>query len=127
MSVNRNVAVKAPEYAIHREGVTQVDNLDTVSGAIGVNMSGYEKAHIQVIPKDGANPNCSVNFWSAAVGASGKFIAPTPALAKTGAGVDVPYEFTVDCQGRKIFVAITGISSGSVDVYVSGFNREFPG
>lgn len=106
----------SPNYVAHRLAVAAVDTNFTTE-SMGINMSGREKALIQVLPSGGANPNVTVYFWSAA---AAKFI-PAPADAITGAGADKPYEFVVDAFGRIMLVAVTTIAAGQCDVYVSSF------
>lgn len=112
---------RAPDYAIHREGVTTVDTIADYKRGDGINMANYQFAHVQVIPKpaSGADPTATVYWWSEA---AGEFIQEHTPLAKAGVGANVPYEFTVECRGRIMFVAITTMAAGEVNyVLVSGF------
>jgi hypothetical protein len=74
---------------------------------------------VQVVPSGGANPSVAVFWWSEE---AEKFVQEHVALAKAGVGVNAPYEFTVESRGRIMFVAVTAIAAGTVDVYVSGFD-----
>ena len=112
---------KAPDYAIHRSAVTSVDTIANVKETSAINCAQYQYAHIQVIPSGGANPNVAVYWWCEA---TSKFIQEHTAITKAGVGVNTPFEFTVNCRGRKMFVAITAIAAGPCDVYVSGFELE---
>jgi len=124
MSQKVNTPEKAPDYSIHREAVAAPDVIANVVRAHGINMSGYDEAHIQVVPSGGANPNVAVYWWSENAGV---FVQEHTAIAKSGVGVNTPYEFTVKSKGRIMFVAVATIAAGVCDVLVSGFNREFPG
>lgn len=118
-----NSAQIAPEYSLHRT-VSAVDNL--VSAPVtdvhkGINMGGYGKAHIQVVPHTADNPTAEVFVWS---GEAGKFISLNPAIAKTGLGNGVPYEFTVECMGRIMYVALTANVTNPAKVFVSGYEMQ---
>lgn len=106
----------SPNYALYRQGVAAVDNLTNVPKAHGMNMSTYDRAHIQVMPAGGANPTVRVYYWSEEASA---FIQSTEA-AVAGVGADTPHEFTVECRGRIMFVAVTVLAGGTVDIAVSG-------
>lgn len=112
---------KAPDYAIHREDITAVDTIGNFKRGDGINCANYQRAHIQVIPTpvSGANPTVVVYWWSEALS---EFVQENPTLTKTGAGANVPYEFTVECRGRIMFVAVSVMAAGTVDaIMVSGF------
>lgn len=109
---------KAPYYAHHRAAVTAPDVIANVTRPQGINCSNYQSAHIQVAPSGGANPDVAVYWWS---DEAGVFIQEHTPIAKPGVGANTGYEFTVDCRGRVMFVAITAIAAGECDVYVSGF------
>ena len=111
----------APEYALHRSARTAADSLPETLRPHGINMSSYTNAHIQVVPSGGANPDVAVLWWSEA---AGEFVQEHTPITRAGVGVDTPYEFDVDARGRIMFVAITAIVAGSVDVHVSGYNVE---
>ena len=111
----------APEYALHRSERDAVDALPETVRPHGINMSSYTNAHIQVVPSGGANPDVAVLWWSEA---AGEFVQEHTPITRAGVGVDTPYEFDVDSRGRIMFVAITAIVAGSVDVHVSGYNVE---
>jgi len=115
----------APEYALHREGVTAADVMANVIKKHGCNAYMYNYAHIQVAPKSGANPDVAVWWWSEAVNSgNGAFIQEHTPIAKAGVGVDTPYEFTIEPRGRIFFVQVAAIAAGNVDVLVSGFERH---
>lgn len=121
MAETQGNPLQAPEYARHRRQVTAVDAAAVTDRKRGINMAHHSQAHIQIIPTGGANPDVEVLWWSEEASA---FISENPALAKSGAGADTPYEFTVDCRGRIMFVAVTTLAGGSVEIMVSGFNVE---
>lgn len=112
---------QAPDYALHRSGVTVVDGASITNRKSGINMASDAQAHIQVVPSGGANPDVAVLWWSEV---AGKFIAEHTAIAKVGIGANTSYEFTVDARGRIMFVSVTTLAAGSVEIAVSGFNAE---
>ena len=113
--------VLAPAYALHRV-VTAADSLPETKRGVGVNMSSYAYAHVQVVPSGGANPSIKIMFWSSEAGA---FIDDHTALAFAGAGINAAYETTIACRGREMFVAVTaGLTSGQAKIFVSGFSVE---
>jgi hypothetical protein len=111
----------APEYALHREGVAVVDVIANVAKTQGMNMATYERAHIQVIPSGGADPTVRVHWWSEE---AGRFVVDKDYIAVAGEGANTPYEFTVNCRGRRMFVAITVLAGGTANVRVSGFRTQ---
>lgn len=118
----------APDYEPHRyfkaETGALIDALPATDRRRGMNMGSYRFANVQVIPKQaGANPAVAVLYWSEA---AGKFVQTLDATTKAGAGDGVSYEFTVECFGRIMFVAITGgmADAEEVEIYVSGFHID---
>jgi hypothetical protein len=117
MSSNNN-PVSAPKYTIHRNAISAIDVIANVDRRKGINMAGYSKAHIQVVPDTvNAAPSVAVYWWS--VQADGWIQEHTP-IAKATPGAGVPYEFTVDCQHRIMFVAITAITADSATILIGG-------
>lgn len=112
-------AKRAPNYSEHRK---DVDTADTVFNDVdmGIKMTDYKKAHIQVVPSGGANPTVKVKWWSEA---AQLFIDEHTAISKAGVGVNTPYEFTVDCEGRIMLVDIDAIAAGTASVYVAGSDK----
>ena len=115
---------RSPNYRVYRTGVAAAEipaAIAAVSKDSGINMSMYEYANVQVLPSAGANPSVEVYWWSEK---AGKFIKEHTAIAKAGIGANVPYEFTVQCLGRIMYVAVTAIAAGSTDICVAGFLHE---
>lgn len=108
----------APRYALHRDARTGPDTLADVPKGAGMNMEGYENAHIQVVPSGGANPNVAVYWWSEAATA---WVQEHTPITRAGVGVDTPYEFTVQPRGRRMLVAFAALAAGQASVYVAGF------
>lgn len=121
MSTSRGPG-NAPNFNTHRTNVTATDTIANVTARQGMNMEGYENAHVQVIPSGGANPTVQVYFWApgAAAGAGG-WIREHTAATFAGVGADTPFGFTVAARGRKMFVAVTTLAGGSVRIDVSGY------
>ena len=111
----------APDYALHRSAVTSADSLPETERGHGINMASHTTAHIQVVPSGGADPSVEVLWWSEV---AQEFVQEHISIERVGVGVDRPYEFDVDSRGRIMFVAITTIAAGAVDVHVSGYNVE---
>lgn len=120
MAVVESSPKKAPTYVLHRD-VTGADTPPETVKAHGMNMNGYEYAHIQVVPAAGVNPTTTIYWWSEE---ASKFILEHTSIAKTGLGNGVPYEFTIECRGRVFFASL---SAGAAKVYVSGFGKQHPG
>lgn len=115
--------VHAPDFALHRYVAEANDPASETVRAHGMNMQGYQNAHVQVVPDtNDPNPSIKVRFWSEAAGA---FVDDHSALAFAGKGAGIPYEVTVACNGRVMFVTIvSGMAAGKVcRVYVAGFNE----
>lgn len=93
----------APDYILHRNVLAGDGAIPTTPGA-GVNMSGYRRACISVLPASGANPAAEVLFWSPL---ANTFVSRVPALTVAAQGADVPWETDVDTYGRIIFVKVT--------------------
>lgn len=108
---------QAPMYTLYRD-VASNDSTPETDKKQGMNMSGYKTANIQVFPEGGGNPTIDVHFWSEE---AGKFIQGTTAISKAGVGVNVPHEFSVDVNGRMIYLVVSSLSAGSVKLLVSGF------
>lgn len=111
----------APRYARHRSGVTAADAAIIEDRTVGCNTEGYTHAHIQVIPTGGGNPTVEVLWWSEA---AGRFIEDHVLVSKAGKGANVPFEFTVDCQNRIMFVRFDVLAAGTCEVMVSGFHSS---
>ncbi|MGW8177875.1 MAG: hypothetical protein ACWGQW_03660 [bacterium] len=111
----------APDYGTHRKSVVSNDSLPEQNIKHGINMGGYGKAHIQVIPGATSNPTAQVLVWSDEKGA---FISLAPAVSQAGMGAGTPYEFTMDCMGRIIFVALTTGVNDECKVFVSGYDMQ---
>lgn len=112
---------QAPSYARHRSGIAALDVAAITKRERGINMASHAQGHVQVVPSSGANPDVEVLWWSEE---ASQFISENPAIAKSGAGIDTPYEFTVEARGRIMFVSVTGGATGSIEIMVSGFNIE---
>ncbi|KKN79951.1 hypothetical protein LCGC14_0334590 [marine sediment metagenome] len=115
----------APVYARHRVVEGAIDTGTITEERRAMNMASHSHAHVQVIPTNGANPDVKVLFWSEA---ANRFIDPHPdqEISFGGAGPDVPYEFTFEPRGRKIFIFVTGTVTGDdvVEIQVAGYNVE---
>ena len=93
----------APRFTIHRT-LTVIDGAGAITnGKRGMNMAGFEKAHIKVLPGATAAPDLEVLFWSET---KGEFLSDHTPLAYAKKAVGVAWEITVEVQGRIIFVKV---------------------
>lgn len=118
---------RAPLYAFHKRVNAAEAGGPYTEVNHGVNMGTYAKANVQVVPDpvDGAGdlPVARILFWSAA---AGQFIAPSTALTFGPPVAGVPFEFTVEANGRIMYIEITGATLDGTDVYVSGHDDLHP-
>lgn len=115
---------KAPDFQLYRIVDTIADVLPEIDVKHGINMGNYRRAIIDVKAEDGANPAVAVLFWSEATSA---FVAENPAITRAGAGVDTGYQFSVECNGRIMFVAVTGGLSNAAHIAtisIAGFELD---
>lgn len=118
----------APKFTLHRSGRTAIDSAASAVRSHGMNMSGFEEAIIRVVPTTSTGdpaPNVEAMFWSEE---AGKFVSEATALAATAPAAKTPYDFRVRCQGRIMWVKLTGtivVGDGdSVDVLVAGVELD---
>jgi len=113
----------APQYTHYRTVTGAVDTLPETTKAHGMNAAIFERANIQVVPSDGANPTVDVLWWSDEADA---FIQEHTNIQKAGIGADTPYEFTIESLGRIFFVAVTsGVAAGqTAKIFVSGYGLD---
>lgn len=113
----------APDYVLYREVTNAADTLPETEKGHGINLGHHRFAHVQVVPSAGATGNVAVLWWSER---AGKFVQEHTALAKTGVGANTPYEFTVEAQGRIMFVAVTGgiAATQKVEILVSSYDMD---
>jgi hypothetical protein len=101
----------APDSTPWRTVTGAVDAVFDSQG-IGVNAGQYRFVNVEVLPSGGANPNLEVLFWSDLAGA---FVSENVALTKNGIGVDTPFTFTVEANGRIFLVAVkAGIAAAQL-------------
>jgi hypothetical protein len=106
---------EAPEYSCHRIVKNAADPALQTTKELGINMRGALRALIQVVPSGGANPNVAVSWWSEE---AGKFVQEHTPITKAGVGINTPYEFAVDANGRIMLVTITAGIAASQEVRV---------
>lgn len=113
---------KTPNYTLYKEGITAPESLVGLANFDGgINTSSYKDVCVQVLPAGTANPSVSVYFWSALQGA---YIQAQTPIDMAGVGSNTPYEFTVETNGRHIFVRVSAITAGSVKIAVAGFEQR---
>jgi hypothetical protein len=117
---HRGSITAAPEYALVRDEIIADDVIATEVKEHGIQTATYAKAHVQINPSGGANPTATVYWWSEAFG---KWVQEHTPLVFAGVGANTAYEFTVECQERLMFVAVTSVGVGAVGIAVSG-SRE---
>ncbi len=109
----------APDFSLHREGVSVIDTLPVSKKEYGVNTGHYRHAIIDVVPTGDADPTVEVLWWSEA---KQEFVSEHTPIAKAGTGANTPYQFAVECLGRIMLVAVTAIVAGTVDISVAGYD-----
>lgn len=112
----------APNFTLHRTKSGSVDSIPAgipVLPSAGMNMTGFLRAVIQIVPTAGttAAADATVYFWSEK---AGKFVVSS--LAKTAPAVNTPYQFSVEVNGGIIWVALGGTigAADGVAVMIAG-------
>jgi len=112
----------APESRLYR-------NATAADGAVtdkrqGLNCSGYDTVHFEIIAAGGGNPACELLFWSE--GAQ-KFVSDATPVVIAAGGVNSSRVFSYPVKGRTVFMSVTTLAAGSVAIYASGFrsNTDF--
>jgi hypothetical protein len=87
-----------------------------------MNMTGYDTAVVQVVPKTTAGnpaPNIEVLFWSEE---AGKFVSAATPKSAISPGANIAYEYTCDVFGGVILVYVTGtLAAGdSAEIFIAG-------
>jgi hypothetical protein len=117
-SVSGDGIASSQEWNLHRQNVDAAESLpSTATKAQGMNMYGYDDAIIEVLPSGTANPTITVLFWSERASA---YVREHTNLQFAGVGADVPFHVRVPCRGRRMFVAVTTLAGGAVDIAVAG-------
>jgi hypothetical protein len=107
----------SPIFTVHRT-ITAIDASAITTRNWGMVMAGFEKAIIKVVPTATADVDIEAMFWS---NSASKFIVANPRLQATGLGAGVGYDYTVDVNGRRLFVYVTGTIGTGVEIQVAGF------
>lgn len=113
----------APDHRKYRTVVNATDSGPFNDKKQGLNAGHYRRLNVNVIPTSGANPTVEVMFWSDEASA---FVSENPALTKAGAGVNTAYAFTVEANGRMVFIAVTaGLAAAQqVVIETSGYGLD---
>lgn len=118
-----NSPTKAPQFTLHRTVANAADTLPAglpTKASAGMNLAGYERALIQVVPKTGTpTPDIEVYVWSQD---AGKFVKYSTAKAFSAPAANTPYTAEIDALDAIIWVAVTAglAASQSVDILVAG-------
>jgi len=122
MSTTRSIQ-HAPDYSAHREAVAGADGLPATltNKTVGMNCHGYLSSLVQIVPSGGSNPTVELLTWS---DAAGHFIPQVPAAIFAAPGADLPFEITVECRSRIIFVRFTINAAGVADAYIAGHELD---
>lgn len=112
----------APVFTLHREALAAVDAAaaSPTKASSGMNMAGYEKAIIHVVPKTGvaATADIEVLVWSED---AGKFIPFATPKTASSPGAHLPYSYEAVVEGQIVWVRVTGtITASTVDILVAG-------
>lgn len=85
-----------------------------------MNFNGHDWALFSVRPSGGANPDVKVAAWD---GEGWARLTETEAT-QSGAGVNIPYQFSIRASGRILLVFVDAIAAGSVDVRAAGWDAH---
>jgi len=112
----------APVFTLHRIVKDAIDSAAITDRDLGMNMTGYDTAVIQVVPKTTAgdpSPNIEVLSWSEE---AGKFVSAATAKSASAPAAKTAYEYTCDVFGAVIFVYVTGtLAAGdSAEIFIAG-------
>lgn len=111
----------APNFVLYRT----LDTAESSSSSTrehGVNLQGYEYALIEVVPSDGANPTVEVEWWSEG---ANSFVSEHTSITLTGKGADTSFAAApIEAIGRVMHVRASTLATGSVKIYVAGYNTS---
>jgi len=112
----------APVFTLHRIVKDAIDAAAITDRNLGMNMTGYDTAVIQVVPKTTAGdpePNIEVLFWSEE---AGEFVSAATPKSASAPAAKTAYEYTCDVFGGVILVYVTGtLAAGdSAEIYIAG-------
>lgn len=132
--------LRAPDYVLYRflaaaDGATQL-----ADQAEGINGRNYKWLNFQIIPVNVAkrppgdvytfpllatttNPSVRVRYWSQLLG---QWIKSDADVTVTGLGAGVPYEFSVQNNGRDVMIELTSAVTATEGVIMmcSGFPEQ---
>lgn len=112
----------APVFTLHRIVKDAIDTGAITDRDLGMNMTGYDTAVIQVVPKTTSGdpePDIEVLFWSEE---AAEFISAATAKSASAPAAKTAYEYTCDVFGAVILVYVTGtLAAGdSAEIYIAG-------
>ena len=116
MAGEKRTPSMAPNFALHRDLLTNNDTLPHATQADGINMKGFNKAVIQVVPDTNVDPTLNILFWSDEASA---FVPDHTPLNFAGQGIGVAFDLQVNCHGRDMFVAVTAGMVGAETCKIS--------
>lgn len=132
--------LRAPSYILYRfiaaqDGAAQLADMNQ-----GINGQNYKWLNFQVVPVNVAkrplkddfssvaaatttSPAIRVRYWCAKMGA---WIKTNPDVTLAGAGAGVPYEFSVQNNGRDVLIELTSAVTATegVAIFCSGFPEQ---
>ena len=109
---------QAPGSKLYRT-VTANDSLPVTDKKQGLNCGQYNSINVEIVPTSD-NPTVTVQTWSET---AGRFIQDHTAFTRAGLGAGIPYTFSYPCDGRLVFIGVTGGSgAGNTKISVSGFD-----
>lgn len=108
---------RVPNFTEHRSVSGAIDSGDITTRGWGMVMSEFKTAVIRVVPGTTANITVEARFWSED---AGKFISANPALQQAGAGAGIPFDYTVEVNGKILFVYVTGTIGNGAKIQIAG-------
>lgn len=110
-------AQRAPIFTEHRTVSGAVDSGAITTRGWGMVMAEFKTAIIRVVQGAGADLTVEARFWSEEADA---FISETPALQQAGPGAGIAFDYTVEVNGRILFVYVTGTIGAGAVIQVAG-------
>lgn len=132
--------LRAPQYVLYRflSGIDGAAQL--LDASCGINGQNYKWLNFQVVPVNVAarpigddfsavaaaaatNPSIRVRYWYPK---KGIWIKSNPDVTLTGLGAGVPYEFSVQNNGRAVMIELTSAVSATegVAIFCAGFPEQ---
>lgn len=106
---------ESPDYELVKT-VTADESTPPSELKKGMNFQGYDVAFVQIIPSGGSTPSVELLTWCPS---QDTFIPVNPTATWTAPAAGAAFEFTFSPYGRSVWVRVTGVGAGSVEVWAS--------